>query len=104
MATKSTKSTKPARMTDADRMSAMAFGAFTDTMRAAVAKGADAVREMAVAFYAATVHGEASKWSGATGKGAYAWAVAECGRSSEVERQPSRLNVVGSIPTARFPP
>jgi hypothetical protein len=77
--TKSTKSTKPARMTDADRMSAMTFGAFADTMREAVTKGADAVRGMAVTFYAATVHGEASKWTGATGKGAFAWAVAECG-------------------------
>lgn len=80
MATKNTKSPKTAaRMTDADRMTRMTIGAFAATVREAVAKGADAVRGMAVTFYAATVHGEASKWSGATGKGAYAWAVAECG-------------------------
>jgi len=78
MATKS-KSKMPARMTDADRMVKMGFSAFAEAMREAVTKGADAVRGMAVTFYAATVHGDASKWTGATGKGAFAWAVAECG-------------------------
>lgn len=78
MATKS-KSKMPAPMTEADRMVKMGFTAFAEAMREAVARGADAVRGMAITFYAATVHGEASKWTGATGKGAYAWAVAECG-------------------------